>query len=366
MFKDIYKNKKVLITGNTGFKGSWLSIWLKRLGAEVIGVSSDIPTNPSNFVDLDIEKDSKHFFLDICNTDELKKIINDNRPDFIFHLAAQAIVSTSYSEPLNTIRANVLGTASLMECLKEIDWDCVSVIITSDKCYDNIEQLEGYVESDTLGGKDIYSGSKGAAELVIKSYFHSFLEQKNNIKIGIGRAGNVIGGGDWAKDRIVVDCMKAWINNDSVQIRCPDATRPWQHVLEPLSGYLSLGHNLFQDNSLNGESFNFGPNFQAEKSVKVLIEDLASNWGFSNPKEAYNVINKIPFHEASLLKLDCTKAKNLLLWSQNLNYEQTIKLISDWYLTYRDSKQNLKEKTYDQIKFYEKNAREILLPWAQS
>ena len=167
-----------MVTGNTGFKGSWLSIWLKSLGAEVIGVSSDIPTNPSNFIDLDIEKDSNHFFLDICNTRELKKIIKDNRPDFIFHLAAQAIVSTSYSEPLNTIRSNVLGTASVMECIKDIDWDCVSVIITSDKCYDNIEQLDGYIESDTLGGKDIYSGSKGAAELVIKLFSFFFRAKK--------------------------------------------------------------------------------------------------------------------------------------------------------------------------------------------
>ena len=240
-----YKSKKILITGHTGFKGSWLTAWLLKIGAEIVGVSKDIPTQPSMFEVLGLEEKIKHYNQDIRDLEKIRFIINKEKPDFIFHLAAQAIVSTSYIDPIETITTNAIGTANILEVLKTYKNPCISVMITSDKCYDNIESIWGYKEDDNLGGKDIYSGSKAAAEHIIKSYYHSFFKDINHpVKIGVGRAGNVIGGGDWAKDRIIVDSMLAWSNNQSVEIRSPKATRPWQHVLEPLSGYLLLGSKL--------------------------------------------------------------------------------------------------------------------------
>ena len=239
-FNNIYKDKKVLITGNTGFKGSWLSTWLCTLGAEVYGYSLNVPTHPSMFETLELEKRIHHKFGDIRNRDEFTEYVQEVKPDFIFHLAAQALVLTSYREPLDTITTNVVGTSVVCEAIRHIDWNCTCVLITSDKAYDNVEWIWGYRETDRLGGKDIYSGSKGAAELVIKSYWHSFIKDMPNIKFGVTRAGNVIGGGDWAEDRIIVDCIKAFSTGKTVEIRSPKATRPWQHVLEPLSGYLTL------------------------------------------------------------------------------------------------------------------------------
>ena len=222
-FANIFLGKKVLVTGNTGFKGSWLSTWLLSLGADVYGYSLDIPTDPSMFEALKLVGKLHHRFDDIRDKDGLDGFVQEVRPDFIFHLAAQAIVSTSYKEPFDTISTNVMGTASVMEALRNISWKCNCVIITSDKAYDNVEWIWGYREKDALGGKDVYSGSKGAAELVIKSYFHSFIKQMPNIKLGIARAGNVIGGGDWAKDRIIVDCARAFSKGSYVELRSPSA-----------------------------------------------------------------------------------------------------------------------------------------------
>lgn len=220
-FDNIYKGKKVLVTGNTGFKGSWLSTWLTMLGADVYGYSIDVPTTPSMFESLDLAEHNHHVFGDIRDREKINGYIQEVRPDFIFHLAAQAIVSTSYAEPFDTITTNVIGTASVLEAIRNITWQCTCVLITSDKAYDNVEWIWGYRETDALGGKDVYSGSKGAAELVIKSYWKSFISSMDNIKLGVARAGNVIGGGDWAKDRIVVDCIKAFSNGETVEIRCP-------------------------------------------------------------------------------------------------------------------------------------------------
>ena len=251
MFNNPYQNKKVLITGHTGFKGSWLTTWLLRLGATVVGISKDILTNPSMFEILGLKDKIRHHSFDIRALNLLKNTIQKEKPDFIFHLAAQAIVSVSYEDPVETITSNAIGTMNLLESLRKIDWGCTAVIITSDKCYDNVEREQGYKETDTLGGKDIYSGSKGAAELIIKSYLESFFLSFNHpVKVGIARAGNVIGGGDWAKDRIVVDSIKAWSKKRFVEIRSPKATRPWQHVLEPLSGYLVLAYYLKKNHSL--------------------------------------------------------------------------------------------------------------------
>ena len=224
MFGNTYKGKKIIITGNTGFKGSWLTLWLLSLQADVVGISKDVPTNPSLFEDLNLSKKIKFYNQDIRDLEKLEDIIKKESPDYIFHLAAQAIVSISYENPIETISSNVIGTANVLECLRKINKSCI-VLITSDKAYDNIEQIWGYKEDDKMGGKDIYSGSKGSAELIIKSYYNSFFcKPESNIILGIGRAGNVIGGGDWAKDRIVVDCFKSWSLNEKVVIRSHYAT----------------------------------------------------------------------------------------------------------------------------------------------
>ena len=367
MFANIYKNKKVLVTGHTGFKGTWLTTWLLKLGAEVVGISKDIPTIPAMFQELGLENKITHYQKDIRNLSEMTKIISHEQPNFLFHLAAQPIVSTSYTDPIETISSNVMGTANILEALKTSNHPCTVIIITSDKAYDNVEQVWGYKEDDEMGGKDIYSGSKGAAELIIKSYYHSFFKHStSNIRLAIGRAGNVIGGGDWAKDRIVVDCMVAWSKQQAVEIRSPKATRPWQHVLEPLSGYLNLGVALHQDKSLHGEAFNFGPRAEQNHTVKQLLEDLSAYWHFHDVKDAFCVTDDIPFHEASLLKLNCDKALFYLKWQANLEYKDTIRFTSEWYYDfYKNDPSMIYHKTIEQIEEYEKRAKDRALPWTE-
>lgn len=366
MFNSIYKNKKILITGHTGFKGSWLTTWLIKLGANVIGISKDIPTNPSMFEELKLEEKIKHYQEDIRNLSKMIEIISDEKPDFLFHLAAQPIVSTSYSDPIETISSNVMGTANILEALKTSNHKCTAIIITSDKAYDNVEQVWGYKEDDKMGGKDIYSGSKGAAELIIKSYYHSFLKSlDSNIKLAIGRAGNVIGGGDWAKDRIVVDCMQSWSRGEAVEIRSPNATRPWQHVLEPLSGYLNLGQVLYESDELDGEAFNFGPRAEQNHTVKELLKDLSLYWNFKSVGEAFSITDNIPFHEAGLLKLNCDKALFYLKWNSSLEYADTIRFVSEWYYDYYKKGSDMYCKTIEQIDEYERVAKKRTLTWTE-
>ena len=364
-FGNSYKDKKVLITGHTGFKGSWLTVWLLKLGAHVVGYSKDIPTEPSMFLELDLESKIKHYVGDVRDFPSIKNIILKEKPDFIFHLAAQAIVSISYSDPVETMTSNVIGTMNILEAIRSIDFPCVAILITSDKCYDNLEWEWGYRESDAMGGKDIYSGSKGAAELVIKSYLNSFfMHPKSPVRIGIARAGNVIGGGDWATDRIVVDCMIAWGQGLTVDIRSPSATRPWQHVLEPLSGYLTLGQALLSSSALHGDAFNFGPRAEQNRSVIELLEDLGSFWNFSNTKDLYRITDNIPFHEAGLLKLNCDKALFHLKWEPNLSYAETMDFVGDWYAGFYKQKANMLDVTFAQIDAYEKTAGERSRVWA--
>jgi CDP-glucose 4,6-dehydratase len=366
MFNNIYKGKKVLVTGHTGFKGSWLTTWLVKLGANIVGISKDIPTKPSMFEELKLEDIIKHYQEDIRDLSKMIEIISTEKPEFLFHLAAQPIVSTSYSEPIETISSNVMGTANILEALKVSNHKCTAIIITSDKAYDNVEQVWGYKEDDKMGGKDIYSGSKGAAELIIKSYYYSFFKlQGCNIKLAIGRAGNVIGGGDWAKDRIVVDCMIAWSNKKLVEIRAPKATRPWQHVLEPLSGYLNLGAELYANNSLHGEAFNFGPRAEQNHTVEELLVDLSKYWDFKNLNDAYKVTGNIPFHEAGLLKLNCDKSLFYLKWQANLEYNDTIKFTSEWYYDFYKTDKNILDKTLEQIDEYEAMAKNKGLKWTE-
>ena len=334
MKTNIFYGKKVVITGHTGFKGSWLSAWLSYLGANVIGLSDRIPTKPSHYLMIKscFSHDGR---IDIKDKEALYNIINENKPDFVFHLAAQPIVLESYQDPLNTFHTNTLGTANILDALRRSNHKCIAVMITSDKCYDNVEWSYGYRETDSLGGKDPYSGSKGAAELVIRSYVQSFFKNtESNVRLAVGRAGNVIGGGDWAPYRIVPDCCRAWSNKEKAEIRCSQATRPWQHVLEPLSGYITMASALADNNSLNGEAFNFGPFPQRNHSVEDLVNEIINHWPGSEWVDKSAVNNKV--HEAGLLKLNCDKAQHTLGWQATLNFKETAKWTAEWYRTYYD------------------------------
>ena len=265
---ELFHNRTVLVTGHTGFKGSWLSAWLQHLGANVTGVALNPPSKPSHFEAAALEELVDDKQIDIREQEALQSIVLDTQPDFVFHLAAQSLVRLSYVNPLETYQTNVFGTLNLLEALRSLEKPCVAVLITSDKCYDNVEWIWGYRETDRLGGLDPYSASKGATELMISSHVRSFFPFDSSVRIGIGRAGNVVGGGDWADNRIVPDCMRAWSRGENVTLRNPRSTRPWQHVLEPLSGYLTLASALYENPQLHGEPFNFGPPADRSKSAK--------------------------------------------------------------------------------------------------
>jgi len=353
MFGEIFKDKKVIITGHTGFKGSWLTSWLILCGAKIIGISKDIPTNPSAFKVLRLENKIKHYICDLRDLEKLKRIINIEKPDFIFHLAAQAIVSISKENPIDTISSNAFGTLNLLEILRKFKKKCSVVLITSDKSYYNSEWVWGYRETDVLGGDDIYSGSKAATEMIIKSYLKTYFGENHPVKIGIGRAGNVIGGGDWAKDRIVADCFRSWSNQEKVVIRSPYSTRPWQHVLEPLSGYLLLAKELHKLNlKVISEAFNFGPKSEQNKTVLDLIKDLSSF--IEDPAKSKNFIirenNKL--NESKLLKLNCDKALFNLSWEPNLDYSETVRFVGEWYVQYFKDPSKISDLTLSQIDKY--------------
>lgn len=302
----IFKNKRVLITGHTGFKGSWLSLWFKNLGANVMGISKNVPTKPSHFELINLENKIKNKFVDITNLKELKKIFINFKPDYVFHLAAQSLVKKSYKEPLLTYNSNTIGTLNIMECLKELKNNCIAVIITSDKSYKNLEIKRGYKEDDVLGGFDPYSSSKASAELIIQTYYKSYLAKKKNIRIGIARAGNVIGGGDWSEDRLIPDCMKSWAQNKKVLIRSPNSTRPWQHVLDALYGYITLSIYLKKNSKLNGQAFNFGPSLNSNYKVLDVLKLAKKSWN----KVFWKIIKeRKKVYESNLLKLNSLKAK---------------------------------------------------------
>ena len=365
MFNNIYKDKKVLITGDSGFKGSWLTIWLLKLGAKVIGLSLDPPSNPSMFHELDLLSKISHNKFDIRDFNLVQQLINDESPDFIFHLAAQSLVSESYKDPLTTISTNIVGVANTLESARNLQNDCAIIIITSDKCYDNLEWEWGYRENDKLGGKDIYSSSKASAELIFNSYYHSFFENnKYNLRIASARAGNVIGGGDWAKNRLIPDCMRAWNSNKIVEIRNPQSTRPWQHVLEPLSGYLTLGEKLKENKNMNGHSFNFGPSPMNNHSVLDLISDLSKHWKFENNSSTFRIIESSVFDEARLLKLNCDKSLFFFKWRPTLDYSNLIEFTGSWYAHFYNGHKNIYEFSLNQIEQYEKIAAREGIDWA--
>lgn len=346
---DCFRGKNIIVTGHTGFKGSWLTAWLKELGANVIGISFNIPTIPSHFKLLDFE-DIENHKIDIRDSSALENLIKMTSPDFIFHLAAQSLVINSYKNPLETWNTNLMGTVNLLESLKSLKNKCTAIFITSDKCYDNVEWSWGYRETDKLGGPDPYSASKGAAEIAISSYFRSYFMKNSNINIASARAGNVIAGGDWSQNRLIPDCIRAWSDGEKVILRNPNSTRPWQHVLEPLSGYLFLASKLHQNNSLNGKSFNFGPRDLTTKSVLDLVKKMSDYW----PKVKWE-IEKVndDYYESGLLKLNCDLAHEILNWQPKLNFEETIKMTVLWYKNYYENKElNVKELTIEQIKNY--------------
>jgi len=366
IFNNVFQGKTILITGHTGFKGSWLCVWLKQLGANVIGVSINIPSSPSIFSTSFISNVVEDYRIDIRDIDALRSLVQKTQPDFVFHLAAQALVGLSYEKPIDTITTNAIGSVNVLESIKSLNKKVVAIMITSDKAYDNVEWVWGYRETDKIGGQDPYSASKGMAELAIRSYIESFFSQTDSIvKVGIARAGNVIGGGDWAKDRIVPDCMNSWSNSETVDIRSPNSTRPWQHVLEPLSGYLALASNLFLEEKNHGQAYNFGPSSDQNFSVSRLIDEMSNYWEQVSWKDTSSSKNN--FHEAGLLKLNCDKALHDLNWRSTLSFEQTVKMTVEWYKYYY---QKPNHSTYDftvqQIANFVDTANSKSILWAQN
>lgn len=360
----VFDKATVLVTGHTGFKGSWLSLWLSSLGANVIGISLDVPTDPAHFEAARLSDSLQDYRLDIRDGTVLQDIVRDTRPDFLFHLAAQPLVKRSHANPVETWQTNVLGTVNVLEALRKVQHSCVAVLITSDKCYDNVEWVWGYRETDALGGPDPYSASKGAAELAIRSYVRSYFPKEGPIRIGIGRAGNVIGGGDWAMDRIVPDCVRSWSQGETVQLRNPLATRPWQHVFEPLSGYLCLAMALHEGATLHGEPFNFGPSAQQNHSVGALVSSMATHWEqvrWQDVSARYGGP-----HESGLLKLNCDKALHLLDWQATWDFEVTVQETATWYRKYYEAPQDsIRNFSLQQISDYVAEAGRQGLPWAQ-
>ena len=352
----IYKNKKVLITGHTGFKGSWLTLWLTMLGAKVTGISKGYPTTPSHFKAIDLKKKITHKILDIGNFNELSKIVKKLQPDFVFHLAAQSLVQKSYSDPLLTWSSNTLGSINVLESLKKIKKSCNVVMITSDKSYKNLEIKRGYKENDLLGGHDPYSASKASAELAIQSYINSYFMKKKNIRIAIARAGNVIGGGDWSENRVIPDIYKSWSKNKLALIRNPSSTRPWQHVLEAVYGYLILATKLKKKSNLHSQAFNFGPSNKKNYKVKELISIFEINWrGFKWKQDGKR--NKA--HESNLLKLNSKKAEKILGWKTKLNFKEAIFMTSDWYKEYLLRPKKIMEISKKQIESYQNYLKKI-------
>ena len=353
-FNNIYKNKTVLVTGHTGFKGSWLSIWLKELGANVVGYSLDPYTEKDNFVLSNLQNKIVDIRGDIRDKKHLEEVFEKYKPDFVFHLAAQPLVRLSYEQPLETYEVNVIGTINVMECIRKTPETKIGIMITTDKCYDNKEQVWGYRENDALGGYDPYSSSKGAAEIAINSWRNSYFNSKdyNNHKKSIAsvRAGNVIGGGDWALDRIIPDCIRALENNENIGVRNPKAIRPWEHVLEPLSGYLLLGQKMFEEENKYSEAWNFGPELNSIVPVWEIGELIIKNYGRG---ELEDKSNKDEVHEAKLLALDISKARFKLGWKPTWNIEKAIEKTVEWYREYNSK--NVYELCVKQIEEFMKN-----------
>lgn len=343
-----YKNKKVFITGHTGFKGSWLSYLLIEAGAEVMGYSLNPEYSPNHFNLLGLNNKLNNVIGDVKDLNLLKDEISKFRPEFVFHLAAQPLVQKSYSDPVDTYFTNIMGTVNVLEAARMCSSIKSLIIVTSDKCYENEEWIWGYRESDRLGGFDPYSSSKAAAEIVYSSYFRSYFKDRENFGSATVRAGNVIGGGDWSDNRIIPDCIRAISDDKAIQIRNPFATRPWQHVLEPISGYLLLASKLVHEPKLFSGSWNFGP---ASKDVNTVLE-VANLMVKYLEKGNVEVLNSNLKHEANLLQLNCDKANQVLNWHSRWNFDETIFFTADWYRKYFNG-EDVSQITLNQIhKFF--------------
>jgi CDP-glucose 4,6-dehydratase len=349
----IFKDKKIIITGHTGFKGSWLTAWLNILGGKILGISNGYVSNPSHYQLLNLNRKIINKNIDVRDLIKLKKTIRKYQPDFIFHLAAQSIVKESYKNPLKTWSTNTFGTINILESLRQLNKKCIAVIITSDKCYENLEIKRGYHEQDKLGGKDPYSASKASADIAITSYVKSFFSHKNNnVFIATARAGNVVGGGDWSSNRLIPDCVKSWSKKKKVLIRSPHSTRPWQHVLEAIYGYIILAISLNKNSNLHGEAFNFGPSNVYNYNVVSVVKLMKKYWKDVAWKLSKN--NKILFKESALLKLNSKKANKKINWRSVLTFKENIFLVADWYKNFYLNPKKAYELTTEQIyKFQE-------------
>ena len=345
-----FNKKKVLITGNSGFKGKWLSLFLKELNCEVYGVSLNETTKTHGF-DKFQGKIKHQYELNITDFVELKQVFEELKPEIVFHLAANAITNNSFEDPLGTISTNVMGTAHVLECLRILDNPCVAIMVTSDKCYENQEWVWGYRENDRIGGKDPYSASKGMSELLISSYYQSFFKNQTKIKIASCRAGNVIGGGDFGLMRIVPDCFRAWSNRLPIDIRNPESTRPWNYVLDVLYGYLLTAYSIDLKN-LNGESFNFGPDSNSEVTVLQLVVELWKYWEDNSFTPYVLGENTNTNHEHKYLKLNKDKANRLLNWNPQMTIDKALKETADWYQEYLTKPENIEFYSIQLVRNY--------------
>ncbi len=351
MLKTFWQGKKILLTGHSGFKGTWLSLWLNKLGAEVIGYSIDPPSEINMFDLVNLKNQVKSIYGDVNDLEKLNQVIKNEKPEILIHMAAQSLVRKSYENPKETFMTNVMGTVNILEAVRASGSIKVVVNITSDKCYENKEWLWGYRENDSMGGYDPYSSSKGCSELVTSAYRQSFFNSSNDIALASCRAGNVIGGGDFAIDRLIPDIVRSAINNQVLQIRNPQAIRPWQHVLEPLSGYMTLIQKMYEAKNSFSEAWNFGPKDSDVKSVQWILENFSDYWEKKDKKISWKVDGNENPHEAKLLKLDCSKSNIKLNWSPKFTIHEALEMSVDWYHAYKN-KENMNNFTLNQIDKY--------------
>ncbi|HAZ10385.1 MAG TPA: CDP-glucose 4,6-dehydratase [Candidatus Omnitrophica bacterium] len=355
MKNNIFKGKKILITGHTGFKGTWLSLWLNKLGADVVGYALKPPTKPNLFEICSIKDRIISVTSDVRDFNKLQTVFREHKPEVVFHMAAQSLVKYSYAKPIETFETNIMGTANVLEACRHVPSVRAIVNVTSDKCYENLELKRGYKESDRMGGNDPYSSSKGCAELISAAYtkaFFSVKDKKQRIFLASVRAGNVIGGGDWASDRLIPDCIRAFEKNKPVIIRNPFAVRPWQHVLDPLFGYLLLARNLYEDRPEFIGGWNFGPDNKNSKPVEWVVSSLVKKWGRT---AFWEIEKKKTFNESHCLMLNSSKARARLGWQPQWNLETALTKTIDWYKAYYNN-QNMEQFTMDQILEYEMEA----------
>ena len=367
LFNGIFKNKTVFVTGHTGFIGSWLVLWLQSLGAKVIGYSLEPPTKPSLFETLSLENEITHIIGDIQDKQNLSDNIEKHKPEIVIHLAAQPLVRVSYEDPVETFRTNILGTVNILDSIRKLDYVKACVVMTSDKCYQNLDANSFHKETDPLGGSDPYSASKGAAEIITNSFRNSFfnLEKNHDKNTGIAtvRAGNVIGGGDWARDRVIPDCVRALTTDKKIRVRNPSSIRPWQFVLEPISGILWLSSKLYTNPKKYSEAWNFGPNQMNNTTVEKVVQNVIKIWNKGDWVDVSKESKDQSIESVSLL-LDSTKALNSLEWKTIYSFETAINETISWYKSYYNNHVSMRELSINQIEQYSKKANQMNIAWA--